>query len=109
MAEKEKKPFGGLKMAAQKSLASIDMEALKEKAAEATGILKEKAIEVKDAAVAAKDEITDKLKVPGSIRRQFQDGYLQSISRYASATTMTAMRKGKKPRWFLPHFCYLSE
>ena len=37
MAEKEKKPFGGLKLAAQKGLASIDMETLKEKAAEATG------------------------------------------------------------------------
>ena len=33
MAEKEKKPFGGLKLAAQKGLASIDVEALKEKAA----------------------------------------------------------------------------
>ena len=61
MAEKEKKPFGGLKLAAQKGLASIDMEALKEKAAEATGVLKDKAVEVKDAAVAAKDEIADKL------------------------------------------------
>lgn len=61
MAEKEKNPFGGLKLAAQKGLASIDMEALKEKAAEATGVLKDKAVEVKDAAVAAKDEIADKL------------------------------------------------
>ena len=61
MAEKEKNPFGGLKLAAQKGLASIDMEALKEKAAEATGVLKEKAVEVKDAAVAAKDEIADKI------------------------------------------------
>ena len=61
MAEKEKNPFGGLKLAAQKSLASIDMEALKDKAAEATGVLKEKAVEVKDAAVAKKDEIADKL------------------------------------------------
>ena len=34
MAEKEKNPFGGLKLAAQKGLASIDVEALKEKAAE---------------------------------------------------------------------------
>ena len=53
MAEKEKKPFGGLKLAAQKGLASIDMEVLKEKAAEATGVLKEQAVEVKDAAVAS--------------------------------------------------------
>lgn len=61
MAEKDKNPFGGLKLAAQKGLASIDVEALKEKAAGATGVLKEKAVEVKDAAVAAKDEIADKL------------------------------------------------
>ena len=60
MAEKEKNPFGGLKLAAQKGLASIDVDALKEKAAEATGVLKDKAVEVKDAAVAAKDEIADK-------------------------------------------------
>lgn len=61
MAEKEKNPFGGLRLAAQKGLASIDVETLKEKAAEATGALKEKAVEVKDAAIATKDEITEKL------------------------------------------------
>ena len=61
MAEKEKNPLGGLKLAAQKSLASIDVEALKGKAVEATGVLKEKAVEAKDAAVAVKDEISDKL------------------------------------------------
>ena len=48
MAEKEKKPFGGLKLAAQKGLASIDVEALKEKVSEATGVLKEKVVEVKE-------------------------------------------------------------
>lgn len=61
MAEKEKNPFVGLKQAAKKGLASIDMEALKDRAVEATGTLKEKAVEVKDAAIAAKDEIADKL------------------------------------------------
>ena len=61
MAENERNPFGGLKLAAQKGLASIDVDALKEKASEATGVLKEKAIEVKGAAVAAKDEIAEKL------------------------------------------------
>ena len=45
MAEKETNPFGGLKLAAQKGLASIDMDALKDKAAEATGVLMEKAVE----------------------------------------------------------------
>ena len=44
MTEKEKNPFGGLKLAAQKGLASIDVEALNEKAAEATGVLKDKAV-----------------------------------------------------------------
>ena len=61
MAEKEKNPFVGLKQAAKKGLASIDMDALKDRAVEATGTLKEKAVEVKDAAIAAKDEIADKL------------------------------------------------
>lgn len=61
MAEKDKNPFGGLRLAAQKGLASIDVETLKEKAAEATGALKEKAVEVKDAAIATKDEIAEKL------------------------------------------------
>lgn len=61
MAEKGKNPFGDLKQAAKKGLESIDVEVLKDKAAGAAGILKEKAAEVKDAAVAAKDEIADKL------------------------------------------------
>lgn len=61
MAEKEKKTFGELIQGAKKGIAAIDVEALKEKAAEATGAIMEKAGEVKDAAVAAKDEIADKL------------------------------------------------
>lgn len=79
MAEKEKNPFGGLKLAAQKGLASIDMEALKGKAAEATEILKDKAVEVKDAAVAAKDEIADKLteldRMLQSVVTEYNDAY----------------------------------
>lgn len=61
MAEKEKKYFGGLIQAAKKSIDSIDVEALKEKASGATDSIMEKAGEMRDAAVAAKDEIADKL------------------------------------------------
>lgn len=61
MAEKEKKSFGGLIQAAKKGIDSIDVEALKGKASEATGTIMEKAEEMRDAAVAAKDEIADKL------------------------------------------------
>ena len=79
MAENDKRPFESLKSAAKKGLASIDVEALKDKAAEATGILKEKAIEVKDAAVAAKEEITDKLteldRMLQSVVTEYNDAY----------------------------------
>lgn len=61
MAEKEKATFSGLIQGAKKGLSSLDMETLKGKAADATGAIKEKAVEVKEAAVAAKDEIADKL------------------------------------------------
>ena len=70
MAENDKKPFDSLKLAAKKGLASIDVEALKDKAAEAGEMLKGKAIEAKDAAVAAKDEIIDKLT---ELDRMLQD------------------------------------
>lgn len=79
MAEKDKNPFGGLRLAAQKGLASIDVEALKEKAAEATGALKEKAVEVKDAAIATKDEIAEKLteldRMLQSVVTEYNDAY----------------------------------
>lgn len=61
MAEKDKFKIGGLKAMAQKGLASIDTEDLKEKAKSATDNLVNKAGEVKDAAVSAKEDITDKL------------------------------------------------
>lgn len=61
MAEKEKKSLGGLIQVAKKGMDSIDVEALKAKASEATGTIMEKAGEMRDAAVAAKDEIADKL------------------------------------------------
>lgn len=57
----EKKFFQGLKSTAQKTAASIDVETLKKKTAEATEAMKSKAVEVKDAAVTAKDDIKDKM------------------------------------------------
>lgn len=79
MAEKEKNPFGGLKLAAKKSLESIDVEALKGKAAEAAGVLADKAVGVKDAAIAAKDEIADKIteldRMLQSVVTEYNDAY----------------------------------
>lgn len=56
-----KKTFVDLKEAAQKSISNIDVDAFKDKAAEATNTLVEKAGKLKDAAVAVKDDITEKL------------------------------------------------
>ena len=56
-----KKTFSDLKAAAQKGLANIDVDALKDKAAGATSIMVEKAGELKDAAVDVKDDIAAKL------------------------------------------------
>ena len=81
MAENEKSPFGGLKLAAKKGLASIDIEALKDKAAETAGTLAEKAGEAKDAAMAAKDEIADKLT---ELDRMLQD----VVTEYNDAYTL---------------------
>ena len=81
MEEKGKGAFAGLKAAAQKGLASIDVEAIKDKAAEATGTLLTKAEEVKDAAVAVKDDIADKLT---ELDRMLQE----SVTEYNDAYTI---------------------
>lgn len=57
----EKFSLGNLKSAAQKGIASIDTEGLKNKAKAATTTLADKAVEAKDAAISMKDDITDKL------------------------------------------------
>lgn len=59
MADKVK--IGDLKTLTMKGLSKIDVEELKSKAKEAADTLTEKAVEAKDAAVAAKDDITEKL------------------------------------------------
>ena len=56
-----KKTLSDLKTAAQKGLSSIDVDAIKDKAAEATNIMAEKAGELRDAAVDVKDDIAAKL------------------------------------------------
>lgn len=81
MEGKGKGAFAGLKAAAQKGLASIDVEAIKDKAAEATGTLLTKAEEVKDAAVAVKDDIADKLT---ELDRMLQE----SVTEYNDAYTI---------------------
>lgn len=61
MAEKDKFKLGNLKEIAQKGIASIDKEEIKNKAKDLTNTLVDKAGEAKDAAIAAKDDITEKL------------------------------------------------
>ncbi len=57
----DRKFFDSLKNTAQKGLASVDVNKLKENASEATENLMSKAGQLKNAAVSTKDDITDKL------------------------------------------------
>ena len=50
------------------------------------------------------DEDPQHPEVPGSIRRQFQDGCLQSISRYASAILIQARKTGSDRNGRYPFF-----
>ena len=61
MAEKEKFKIGNIKTMVQKGISSIDTEDIKAKAKLATDSIVDKAVEVKEAAVSAKEDITDKL------------------------------------------------
>ena len=79
MAEKVK--AGGLKAIAQKGLGTIDKNEIKAKAKAATDSLTDKAIEAKDAAVAVKDDITDKFT---ELDRMLKD----SITEYNDAYTL---------------------
>ena len=76
-----KKTFSDLKAAAQKGLANIDVDALKDKAAGATSIMVEKAGELKDAAVDVKDDIAAKLT---ELDRMLQE----SVTEYNDAYTI---------------------
>ena len=75
------KAFESLKSAATDKAAAINKEALKEKAAKAGNILSEKAGEIRDSAVAAKEDITEKLT---ELDRMLQ----QSITEYNDAYTL---------------------
>lgn len=81
MADKDKLKIGNFMAIAQKGIASIDVDDIKEKAKAATDTLVDKAGEVKDAAVAAKDDITDKLT---ELDRMLQE----SITEYNDAYTL---------------------
>lgn len=61
MAERPKIGLRDLKDLAAKSMASIDVEAAKEKAKIASDIVSGKAVEIRDSAMAMKDDITEKL------------------------------------------------
>lgn len=77
----EKKFLESLKSSAQKAASSIDVGALKGKTIEATEVIKAKAVEVKDAAVSAKEDIVDKLT---ELDRMLQS----SITEYNDAYTL---------------------
>ena len=76
-----KKTLSDLKTAAQKGFSAIDVDTIKDKAAEATSTLVEKAGELKDAAIAAKDDIADKLT---ELDRMLQE----SVTEYNDAYTI---------------------
>ena len=76
-----KKTLSDLKAVAQKGLSTIDVDTLKDKATEATSTLVEKAGELKVAAVAAKDDIADKLT---ELDRMLQE----SVTEYNDAYTI---------------------
>lgn len=61
MAEKKKFSLDDLKQSAQKGMISIDINVIKDKAIDSKNALSEKAAEAKDAAVAAKEDIEEKL------------------------------------------------
>ena len=77
----EKLNMNKLKEMAKKGVASIDMEEVKVKTKEATSALVQKAGEVKDAAIAAKDDLTEKLT-------ELDRMLAQSITEYNDAYTL---------------------
>ena len=81
MVEKDKLKISNFMAMAQKGIGAIDVDELKEKAKAATDTLVDKAADVKDAAIAAKDDITDKLT---ELDRMLQE----SITEYNDAYTL---------------------
>ncbi len=80
MAE-NKLSFRDLKDLAKKGITSIDVEAAKEKALKAGGVVSGKAAEIRDSAMAMKDDITEKLT---ELDRMLQS----SITEYNDAFTL---------------------
>lgn len=81
VSKSTEKTLSDLKAAAQKGLSNIDVNALKDKAAEATSIMVEKAGELKDAAADVKDDIAAKLT---ELDRMLQE----SVTEYNDAYTI---------------------
>ena len=79
--KKAKLGFRDLKDIAKKSIASIDVDAAKEKAAKASEIVSSKASEIKDSAMAMKEDITEKLT---ELDRMLES----SITQYNNAFTL---------------------
>lgn len=81
MADSKKNLFGGIASFAKKSVENIDVEAIKGKAAQAGGTISEKAGELKDQAMATKEDITNKLT---ELDRMLE----QAITEYNDAYTL---------------------
>lgn len=81
MFGKDKQSIGGLKTMAQKGLANIDTDAIREKAEDAAEKLKVKAVEAKDTVIEVKDDIADKLT---ELDRMLKD----SVTEYNDAYTL---------------------
>ena len=81
MAEKGNNTLAGLKTMAQKGLANIDTDAIREKAEDATVKMKSKASDAKDKVVDVKDDIADKLN---KLDRMLED----SVTEYNDAYTL---------------------
>ena len=79
MAKKEKFQLGNLKEMAQKGISSIDIEGIKEKTKDVTKTVVDTAVVVKDAAVAAKEDISEKLseldRMLASTITEYNDAY----------------------------------
>lgn len=81
MFGKDNQSIGGLKTMAQKGLANIDTDAIREKAEDAAEKLKVKAVEAKDTVIEVKDDIADKLT---ELDRMLKD----SVTEYNDAYTL---------------------
>lgn len=81
MAEKGNNTLAGLKTMAQKGLANIDTDAIREKAEDATVKMKSKASDAKDKVVDVKDDIADKLT---KLDRMLED----SVTEYNDTYTL---------------------